>query len=124
MIIGIGVDIVKIWRVKKVLRKYGCLFAKRILNEVEYNSFINVPENKQANYLAKRFAAKESISKAFGLGISKNLGFKDMEIRHYLSGQPYALVNLAKMPSYKDCKIQLSLSDDYPIVVAFAIVTM
>ena len=41
------------------------------------------------NYFAKRFAAKESLSKALGTGFRKNLNFKDIEILNDKLGKPY-----------------------------------
>ena len=73
-IIGIGVDILKNNRLKKLIKNK--LFLERIFTYQEQKSS-PVLKNK-LNYYSKRFAAKEAFSKATGLGISKNLHFKNI----------------------------------------------
>ena len=85
-IFGIGTDIVNIKRMEKSLKKYGKSFKKRIFSENE----INYCENKKnpSSFYAKRFAAKEALSKALGTGIKGNLIFKDIEILNNKKGKP------------------------------------
>ena len=45
--------------------------------------------NNKTNYFAKRFAAKEALSKALGTGFRNNLNFKDIEILNDNLGKPY-----------------------------------
>ena len=78
-IIGIGVDIVNNNRFKKLIKNKK--FIKRIFTNYEQKSSCNL-KNK-LNYYSKRFAAKEAFSKASGLGISKNLHFKNIEVKNY-----------------------------------------
>ena len=73
-IIGIGVDILKNNRLKKLIKNK--LFLERIFTYQEQKSSSTL-KNK-LNYYSKRFAAKEAFSKATGLGISKNLHFKNI----------------------------------------------
>lgn len=74
-------------------------------------------EDNKIAYLAKRFAAKEAISKALGVGIGENLSFQDIEISNNDLGKPIVL--LEKFP---DIKIHLSLSDEKEgLAIAFAI---
>ena len=67
MIYGVGTDVVEIGRIKAVLEKYGERFARKILCESELKRFNG--HRLPANYLAKRFAAKEAFTKALGTGI-------------------------------------------------------
>lgn len=120
MIIGIGTDIVQIPRIEKILAKYGHLFTKRILGDNELNKFRTLSQNKQALYIAKRFAAKESISKAIGSGIATGLAFKDIEILNDSLGKPYTKFAGNKL---KNLQIDISLSDDYPTALAFAVIS-
>jgi holo-[acyl-carrier protein] synthase len=46
-----------------------------------------------APHVAARFAAKEAISKAFGTGIGKHLGWRDMEIGRRESGEPFVILH-------------------------------
>ena len=87
-IIGIGVDIVNNDRLKKLVKKKN--FIKRIFT---INEQIRSKKLKnRINYYSKRYAAKEAFSKATGFGISKNLHFKDIEIKSNKRGKP--LINL------------------------------
>ena len=76
-IFGIGTDIVNIKRIKKILNKNGVKFKKKIFSEKE----INYCENKKnpISFYAKRFAAKEALSKAMGTGIRKGVDFKNLD---------------------------------------------
>jgi holo-[acyl-carrier protein] synthase len=85
-IIGIGTDIVEIARIERQLQNSSRL-AERILTETELSEW--AAHQFPARFLAKRFAAKEATVKAFGTGIGKGVSFRQMEIRHYQSGQPY-----------------------------------
>ncbi|GGD49994.1 holo-ACP synthase [Lacimicrobium alkaliphilum] len=85
-IIGIGTDIVEIARIERQLQKSSRL-AQRVLTDTELAEWSAHPFPNR--FLAKRFAAKEATVKAFGTGIGHGVSFKQMEIRHYDSGQPY-----------------------------------
>ena len=85
-IFGIGTDIVNIKRMEKSLKQYGSKFKNNIFskNEITY-----CEKNKNpAPFYAKRFAAKEALSKALGTGIRKGIEFKNIEIRNDLYGKP------------------------------------
>ena len=90
-ILGTGVDIVETARVRDSVEKFGDRFLNRCFwpDEIAYCQSMKYP----ALHLAARFAAKEAISKAFGTGIGKQLGWKDMEIRKQDSGEPFAVLH-------------------------------
>lgn len=67
MILGIGTDLCEVSRVERSLERFGERFAQRILVDSELDVFRR--RRKAAAYLAKRFAAKEALSKALGTGI-------------------------------------------------------
>src|SRR5689334_10095320 len=116
MISGIGTDIVDIRRIEKIIAKKGWKnFAKKILSKEELVK-INPKQKKDASHLAKRFAAKEAIAKAMGSGIGK-LKFEDIIISNNTKGKP-----LAKIRKITNVKIHISISDEYPYAIAFAIV--
>jgi holo-[acyl-carrier protein] synthase len=91
MILGLGIDIIEVERIKSSYERFGDLFVNRILhpNEVKYCLSYKEP----APFLAARFAAKEAISKAFGTGIGVELGWHDMEIARKESGEPYVILH-------------------------------
>jgi holo-[acyl-carrier-protein] synthase len=68
-IVGIGTDIVQVPRIEKLYAKFGEKFLNKNYHELEIKDFWKLNKEKQCLYLAKRFAAKEAISKAFGFGI-------------------------------------------------------
>ena len=77
-IFGIGTDIVNINRVKKSLKRGGSNFKNKIFskNEILYcEKKIN-----PSSFYAKRFAAKEALSKALGVGIRKGISPKNIEV--------------------------------------------
>ncbi len=67
-VIGLGTDIVNINRIKKIYSKYGNQFLNKILTESEKKSEKKLSRFKNVSTIAKRFAAKEAISKAIGCG--------------------------------------------------------
>jgi len=91
VIIGLGIDIIEVSRIESSYSKFGERFITRILraSEIEYC----LGHRSPGPFLAARFAAKEAISKAFGTGIGKALGWQDMEILRRASGQPYVVLH-------------------------------
>ena len=123
-IIGIGVDIVNNDRLKKLVKKKN--FIKRIFT---INEQIRSKKLKnRINYYSKRYAAKEAFSKATGFGISKNLHFKDIEIKSNKRGKPLINLNkstilyLKKKFRVKSFKTKLSLSDEKNYSIAYVII--
>jgi holo-[acyl-carrier protein] synthase len=74
MIFGIGTDIVQISRIQQSLDRYGELFAQRILAATEVDEFRRSVH--PARFLARRFAAKEAVAKAYGTGFTDGLTFR------------------------------------------------
>ncbi|CAL4320546.1 holo-ACP synthase [Buchnera aphidicola] len=85
-IIGVGIDIIKISRLKNIVKKFGKKFIKRILSKKEFQEFSNNP--KDISFLAKRFAAKEAASKSLGIGIQNNIQLNHFEVYHDHLGKP------------------------------------
>ena len=85
-IFGIGTDIVNIKRMEKSLMRHGKKFKNNIFSKNE----INYCEKKRnpAPFFAKRFAAKEALSKALGTGIRKDIKFKNIEVTNDIYGKP------------------------------------
>ena len=85
-IFGIGTDIVNIKRMEKSLKRSGKRFKNNIFSKNEIN-YCEKKKNSAAFY-AKRFAAKEALSKALGTGIRKGIKFKNIEILNDSYGKP------------------------------------
>ena len=125
MIYGIGTDIVEICRITKM--KSLSSFAKKILSSNELEIASQYKNDKLIKYLAKQFAAKEAISKAFGTGIRKPILMKDIEIIRDKIGKPY-LNPLAEVKKtiidLGITKSHVSLADESEYVIAFAILEL
>ena len=126
-IFGIGTDIVNIKRMKKILNIKNNNFKNRIFSKKE----INYCEKKKdsPSFYAKRFAAKEALSKALGTGIRKGINFKDIEIMNDNFGKPSIHLKgstalfLKKKIKNKKYSIYLSLSDDTPWAQATVVIS-
>jgi len=120
MIYGIGIDIVKIERMKDVVRKWGERFLKRVFTTSE----ISYCFKKREPYLslAVRFAAKEAIVKAVGSAFTVSL--KDIEVMNMEGGKPCIKVHgkLREFFNVKSInKAHLSLSHEHDYGVACVI---
>ena len=91
MILGVGIDLIEVERIRSSFQKFGDRFVQRILREGEIQYCLL--HKDPAPFLAARFAAKEAISKAFGTGIGAELGWQDMEIKRRESGEPYVVLH-------------------------------
>ena len=126
-IFGIGTDIVNIKRMNKSLKNHGNNFKKRVFSK---NEIIYCEKKKNpSSFYAKRFAAKEALSKALGTGIRKGINFKDIVISNNNYGKPTIKLRgstanfLKKKIKNKKYSIYLSLSDDIPWAQATVIVS-
>jgi holo-[acyl-carrier protein] synthase len=128
MILGIGSDITDIRRIEKVIERHGERFLARIFTDVE-----RAKAERRARAIetyAKRFAAKEACSKALGTGIRGGVWWRDMGVVNLPSGRPTmkltggAAARLAKMtPQGFEARIDLSITDEYPLAQAFVIIS-
>jgi len=91
MILGTGIDIIEVARIEASHQKFGERFLQRILKPAEIAYCLS--HKRPAPFLAVRFAAKEAISKAFGTGIGRQLGWQDMEVGRKESGEPFVILH-------------------------------
>ena len=91
MILGTGIDIIEVARIEASHQKFGERFLQRILKPAEIAYCLS--HKPPAPFLAVRFAAKEAISKAFGTGIGRQLGWQDMEVGRKESGEPFVILH-------------------------------
>ena len=123
-ILGIGVDIVENSRLLKSIKNKS--FLSRLFTSVEIKNS-KLIRNKSI-YFSKKFAAKESFSKALGTGFRKGLNFKDIEILNDNLGKPYFRLNnrtkkiISKILKVKNFDIFLSISDEKEYSIAFTII--
>jgi holo-[acyl-carrier protein] synthase len=115
MIIGTGVDITEVNRLRKAVEKWGESFLTRVFTDLELSN-----AKKRVNFyphLAGRFAAKEAVFKALG---ESDLNFKDIQILNDGQGKPYCEIHNKKI---KAREIHISISHVKNYAVANAIVT-
>ena len=123
-ILGIGVDIVENKRLKNSIKNKS--FISRLFTLLEIKNSRLVKD--KSIYFSKKFAAKESLSKALGTGFRKGLNFKDVEILNDNLGKPYFRLNnktkkiIMKTLKVKNFDIFLSISDEKEYSIAFTII--
>lgn len=120
MIYGIGIDIVKIERMRTVVKKWGQRFLKRVFTEKELTYCFEKKEPYLS--LAVRFAAKEALVKAMGSGAPVSL--TDIEVMNMESGKPLIKVDGKLKEIFDDKSIKkahLSLSHEHDYGVACVI---
>ena len=113
MIRGIGIDIIENARIHRIFARFGYLFAEKILSSNELKEFSNA-QNKP-NFLAKRFASKEALSKSIGIGLYRQgLSPKIIEIRKDHLGKPNIVITdelKLILKKYSISHLHLSVSD-------------
>ncbi|KPD00010.1 Holo-[acyl-carrier-protein] synthase [Geobacillus sp. BCO2] len=110
MIVGIGIDIVELERIRSLLER-SRKFPERILTPREKVQFGELPPARQAEFLAGRFAAKEAYAKALGTGIGRHLSFQDIEIVSDEHGKP----SIAARRDGETVHLSISHSRDYAV---------
>src|SRR6187431_3206435 len=78
----LGIDIIKVERIRAALARFGPRFSRRVLTDAERRYVRDRPET-----MAGRWAAKEAVSKVLGLGV-RGIGWKDIEVERLPTGQP------------------------------------
>src|SRR5262249_14783491 len=121
-IVSIGTDIVDTNRMQANLEKIGSRFAQKILSPNEYQEFLTI--NKPAHFLAKRFAVKEALLKAFGKGLRDGLSFNDIEVAHDAYGKPLLVcygAAQALLEKLEVTRTHLTIADEKDYAVAFVV---
>lgn len=118
MIVGIGVDIVKVSRIEKVLERHQQRFVERVLHVNELAVYSE--HGQPLAYFAKRYAAKEALAKALGTGIAKGVNFDEIETQLDDLGKPHLKLHgttqqMAEKLGVKNLFISLSDEQDYAV---------
>lgn len=121
MIVGVGIDAVSKQRVRRLYKRFQSRFVHRILTPEELD---NSPtdEDRFISYIAKRFAAKEAIAKALGVGIGEAFSFQSVTISNNHLGAPQPIF----LPPYQNLvdnkKVYISISDEKEMAYAVAVI--
>jgi holo-[acyl-carrier protein] synthase len=116
----LGIDIVKVERIRAALERFGPRFSRRVLTDAERRYVRDRPET-----MAGRWAAKEAVSKVLGLGV-RGIGWRDIEIERMPTGQPAVRLHgraAARAEQLEMGRIAVSITheSDYAVAIAFGV---
>ena len=115
MVLGTGIDIIEVSRIKKAIDRWGDHFLRHVFNQEEID-YAKSRKNPTQHYAA-RFAAKEAVFKA--IGDNPEIGWKDLKILNDKNGKPYCIFNDKNFNN----KILISISHTENYAVANAIIS-
>lgn len=127
MIYGIGTDICDVRRMRASLERHGERFAARVLSDNEFKTWkarsARWPE-RGIRYLATRFSAKESFSKAIGLGMRMPMTWKLCEIANEGSGKPVIVLHgvLKEWFTERGLQAHITVTDETDYAASFCVV--
>jgi holo-[acyl-carrier protein] synthase len=118
----LGIDIVRVERIRAALERFGDRFSNRVLTSSERRYVRGRPET-----FAGRWAAKEAVSKVLGLGV-RGIGWKDIEVERMPTGQPAIRLHgraAQRADQLGMGRIALSITheSDYAVAIAFGVRT-
>jgi holo-[acyl-carrier protein] synthase len=118
----LGIDIIRVDRIRASLDRFGARFTNRVLTAAEQRYVRDRPET-----MAGRWAAKEAVSKVLGLGV-RGIGWRDIEIERLPTGQPAVRLHgraAARAEQLGMGRIAVSITheSDYAVAMAFGIRT-
>ncbi|CAL4320891.1 Holo-[acyl-carrier-protein] synthase [Buchnera aphidicola (Thelaxes suberi)] len=121
-IIGIGIDIIEIKRMKKLFLIHKEKIAKKILSKNEWKRYLH--HSSPINFLCKSFNGKEAASKALGTGIRNNIHWKDFEINNDKLGKPHLQFYGETKKKIKDMNVKkthISFSHEKKYIISMVI---
>ena len=86
MIVGTGVDLAEVPRIRASIERYGARFIERVYTPAEI-AYVERKANRFERYAA-RFAAKEAGMKAIGTGWRRGVRWQDFEVANLPTGKP------------------------------------
>ncbi len=116
---GIGTDILEIDRFRKAVDRYGDRFLTRLFTSKERAHCAQYKD--PIPRFAVRFAAKEAVVKALGVGFGKDLSFQDIEILNDTSGKPHVFLSPTASAHFGHPSFLLSLSHSRNYATAVAL---
>lgn len=116
----LGIDIIKVERIRLSIARFGARFSGRVLTPNERQYVRDRPET-----FAGRWAAKEAVSKVLGLGV-RGIGWKDIEIERLPTGQPSVHLHgraarRAEQLGMERIAVSISHESDYAVAIAFGV---
>ncbi|MEM9159992.1 MAG: holo-ACP synthase [Verrucomicrobiota bacterium] len=120
-ILGIGIDIVDIDRIREIYDRQGERFLARVFTDVEQNYCLRMKFPHK--HLAARFAAKEAVSKAFSTGIGDFLNWTSISVVSGSRGEPSIVLDdkgRSLLERVGGAAVAISLSHTDDTAIAFA----
>lgn len=116
----LGIDIIRVERIRSSLERFGERFTKRVLTPAEQRYV-----RGRAETMAGRWAAKEAVSKVLGLGV-RGIGWRDIEIERLPTGQPAVRLHgrakgRAEQLGMVRIAVTISHEADYAVAMAFGL---
>jgi holo-[acyl-carrier protein] synthase len=119
VVVGIGIDVVEIERIRRLMDRWQDRFLQRVFTEAEIAYALR--RHDPAQHLAARFAAKEATLKALGTGLSMGVRWREMEVRRG-PGEPPRLSLSGRTAELGEARgirrLHVSLSHDAGLAVA------
>ena len=127
MIYGIGTDICDVRRIRASLERHGDRFAEKVLSDAElavWRRRIERNPERGVRYLATRFSAKESFSKAIGMGMRMPMTWRLCEIGNLPSGQPVIVLHGVLKTWFEERKLSahVTVTDETDYAASFVVV--
>jgi holo-[acyl-carrier protein] synthase len=118
----LGIDIIKVDRIRASIERFGERFSKRVLTPGEQRYVRMRPET-----FAGRWAAKEAVSKVLGLGV-RGIGWRDIEIERLPTGQPSVRLHgraaaRAEQLGMDRVAVSITHESEYAVAIAFGVRT-
>jgi len=126
MIFGIGTDAIEVARIESAVARHGDRFVARILGPREMLIHAARKARSPARamlFLATRFAAKEAVSKALGLGMHMPMHWRAVQIVNAGSGRPQAVADgpLGAFLAQRRLQLHVSVTDINQLALAYAV---
>jgi holo-[acyl-carrier protein] synthase len=126
-IFGIGTDVVDLRRLRETLARRGDRFAEKVLGPAElavFHARRARHESRGLSFLGTRFSAKESFSKAIGLGMRMPMTWRACEILNAPSGKPYIRLHgdLADWCAARGLVAHVTVTDETDHAASFVVV--
>src|SRR3954469_1428371 len=118
----LGIDIIRVDRIRASIERFGERFSKRVLTPAEQRYVRLRPET-----FAGRWAAKEAVSKVLGLGV-RGIGWRDIEVERLPTGQPAVRLHgraadRAEQLGMDRVAVSITHESDYAVAIAFGVRT-
>ncbi len=118
-VFGVGADIVSLHRIESVLARHPKRFPRRILHDEELEDYVGMHD--PIGFLARRFAAKEAVAKALGLGFRNSAYAPNICIRSDAYGAPKVCLKNACDRLFPTAQVLLSIADETEYAIAYAL---